>query len=240
MSWGEVGKINNNYKRALNEQMRDLKFQEMRIITSTGTYTPPKTGLYKVICVGAGGDGGCGTASNTYGGGGGAGGGVAIKTLKLSASSSYSVTVSTTASFVYDSNTILTATSGGGGSYYQASTGGTASGGDSNYVGTSGDYTGKTVEYIAPAPGGVSVFLSGLYMKPSPEINSLPVDASIGGVKTISFPYGDCILNFGGGGTGAACYYNQSTTGTNNYNTAYHATSGKPAAIIIVPLEMEE
>ena len=48
MSWGEVFKINKNMKRALNEQLRDLKFQEVKIITSTGTYTPTKTGLYKV------------------------------------------------------------------------------------------------------------------------------------------------------------------------------------------------
>ena len=57
MSWGEVGRLNNNFKKPLNEQMRDMQYKPLRIITSTTTYKPEKTGLYKIICVGAGGDG---------------------------------------------------------------------------------------------------------------------------------------------------------------------------------------
>lgn len=235
MSWGEVGKINNNYKRALNEQMRDLKFQELHIITSTGTYTPPKTGLYKVICVGAGGKGAASGVSGSVGGTGGGGGGVAIKTLKLSVGSSYSVTVGTTASFVYDTDTILTATAGGDASgSSKVGTGGTASGGDTNYIGGAGLKTDSS--YVVAEGGTVGVFLSGLYTKP---VEIAPLAVAYGDTsQAVNFPFGGCILNYGGGGAGAGCRYK-----TNNEGDTWseiRSMPGKPAAIIIAPLEMEE
>lgn len=232
MSWAEVGKLNKNMKRALDEQLRDLKFQELEIITSTKTYTPSKTGLYKVICVGAGGNGGYTGASNVWGSGSGGGGGVAVKTLRLSKNSGYAVTVSTTASFVYDDTTIITATSGGSGGYANAGLAGSASGGDANYSGTIGSKTGDGVSYFVPAPGGVGVFISGLYTKPSPAITTL-LDPTDGSTRAIGFEYGDCLLNYGGGGTGTV-------TKTGNSGGNGYRTNGKPAAIIIAPLEMEE
>ena len=123
MSWAEVFKINKNMKRALNEQIRDLKCNPMRVITTTQSFTPEKTGLYKVICVGAGADsyGNTTSYSSDMIAEAGSGGGVALKTIKLYSSKSYNVTVSTTASFAYDS-TALTATPGVKGTYNNAAT----------------------------------------------------------------------------------------------------------------------
>ena len=136
MSWSEVFKINKNMKRALDEQMRDAIALPMRIITTSTTYTPEKTGIYKVICVGAGGKSGGATGSSMSGvyGDSGGGGGVAIKTLKLLSSESYNITVGSSASF----SNILTATSGGNGAKNSPGSGGTATGGDYNFSGGNG------------------------------------------------------------------------------------------------------
>lgn len=235
MSWGEVFKINKNMKRALNEQLRDLKFQEIKIITSSGTYTPTKTGLYKVICVGAGGDGKYATTAGRYGGSGGGGGGVAISTLNLSSSGSYTVTVSSTASFVYSDEITLTATAGGmGDGYSYGGSGGTASGGDNNYSGTSGSYVNETT-FQAPPAGSVGVAISGLTRSPATYVSTLTYTySSTTTTYIVNFIYGDSILNYGGGGTGAA-----GGSGNAGSYTSY-ATAGKPAAVLIVPLELEE
>ena len=166
MSWSEVFKINSNMKKPLNEQMRDMKYNPMRVITSSMSYTPEKTGLYKVICVGAGGGSKTsvsGNASYAYINSGGAGG-VAIKTIRLTAGTTYSVTVSTTASF----GTMLTATAGetpDNDNFYSAS-GGIASGGDYNYTGGKGTNSKNIVSSTDTIKGGdVGVFISDLYFE---------------------------------------------------------------------------
>ena len=99
MSWGEIYKINNNFKKSFNELLIDSIYNPIRIITQTGTYVPEKTGKYRVICIGAGADSGYDfTSTSCYQGGGGAGG-VAIKDMRLTSGTSYNVTISTTASF---------------------------------------------------------------------------------------------------------------------------------------------
>lgn len=232
MSWGEVYKINSNMKKPINEQLRDMKYNPIRVITATGTYTPEKTGTYKVICVGKGGDGAVDKTSspNNYRAAAGGGGGVAIRTMRLSRGTSYSVTVSTTASFA-DGSTIVTATGGGSAT---SRSGGTASGGDSNYSGTAGGYT--STEFLGATPGSVGVELSGLSCSPAPVIGTLTDNLSASttaGAHVISLAYGRCILEYGGGGNGAAYYSNSS-------NADGITTPGRPAAVIIVPLEMEE
>lgn len=235
MSWGEVFKINSNMKKPINEQLRDMKYQAVRIITTTTTYKPEKTGMYKIICVGKGGDGGYESVSNAsfYGLSGG-GGGVAIKTMRLSSSTNYSVTVGTTASFAAGSTTI-TAIAGSPSTSVSSGTvgaGGTASGGDYNFSGT----TGRRIaaEFNAPVGGSVGVWIDGLSNTPAPHVGTL-IEASGASplVYCIGYAYGDSILNYGGGGTGAG-FYTSST-----YRGGY-STAGKPAAVIIIPLEMEE
>lgn len=229
MSWAEVFKINSNMKKPLNEQLRDLKFQPIKIITATGTYTPEKTGTYRVICVGAGGNGAstC-TSAAYYTSSSGGGGGVSIKTLKLLSSSSYNVTVGTTASFSYGSNSI-TATAGGNASSGTGSatggTGGTASGGDYNYPGNAG--TGSKGHKIFNAPGSVGVYIGDLSRSTSAWLTVVDT--------CFELKYGDSILGYGGSGNGFA-YYKTSTSG----DYAAVLTTGLPAAVIIIPLELEE
>lgn len=218
MSWAEVFKINSNMKKPLNEQLRDMKYQPIRIITATGTFTPEKTGLYKVICVGAGGKGDGGSSDGVSGGAGG----VAIKTLRLLSTVSYDVTVSTTASFAYDS-TAITATSGTKGtSSNGGGAGGTASGGDYNYPGGAGDNDGS--RGVCATPGSVGVHLDGLS-------RSVSKWAALEGGLVCELRYGDSILGYGGGGNGV--YVSGST------QSSHANTEGLPAAVIIVPLEME-
>lgn len=223
MSWAEVLKINNNTKKALNEQLRDMKFQPMRVITSSTTYTPEKTGIYKVICVGQGGDGYATTSSSSYHACGGAAGGVAIKTLELSSSQTYNVTVNATASF----GSIMTATAGTSSS--SGGVGGTATGGDYNFSGSKGVET-NSQSANKPANGGsVGVYigdLSRVYF--DHHTFSAAAEAS-----NFTLMYGESILQYGGGAPGVI--YRDSASS----RLGYEAT-GLSAAVIIIPLEMEE
>jgi hypothetical protein len=227
MSWGEVYKINNNMNGALNEQIRDLSYKSIRVITAPGDYTPEKTGLYKVICVGAGGRGnGMGrNDGKTYGCGGG-GGGVAIKTLRLLKSKTYPVSFDTSTSFTYDGNVINATNGKAPEQYYLAGVGGTASGGDENYAGTNGVVT--EADSTFPRGGSVGVYIGELY-------RTLSGAVAVGqkSPQSCMYTYGDSLLSYGGGGTGAGYYEDSNNYGEINLN-------GLPGAVIIIPLEMEE
>ena len=228
MSWGEVFKINSNMKKPLNEQLREARFLPLRIITSNATFTPEKTGIYKVICVGAGGSGTYYGATDEERGSGGSGG-VAIKTVKLVKGTGYSVTVGTTASFSYGSGS-LTATAGTATSIvyksYEVGAAGTASGGDYNYAGQPGNYQSSSTQGSCPTPGSVGVFISELSRSSSRWV-------VLGGIST-EILQGNSILGYGGGGS-AAFRAKTSTESTYDWGT----TPGLPAAVIIIPLEME-
>ena len=222
MSWSEVFKINKNMKRALNEQMRDAIALPMRVITVNTTYTPEKTGLYKVICVGKGGNSGGQDGSYSYDvyAGSGGGGGVAISTLKLLSSQSYNVTANTTASF----GNILTAYAGGAGAKNVAGSGGGAEGGDFNFSGGSGNKgTSANVSFDG---GGVGVAIVGLSRK-------IIVHDSKNDYHNVDVLYGESILSYGAGAP--ASIYRDA-----NANYYCSSRSGLPAAVIIIPLEMEE
>lgn len=222
MSWSEVFKINSNIKKPLNAQIRDMTCLPMRVITSSTTYKPEKTGIYKIICVGAGGSSGGergNNSSNTIANSGG-GGGVAIKTLRLLSTQSYNVTVGSTASFSSE----LTATAGSGGTSSSVGSGGTASGGDYNYTGGSGKGdNGNTNQSVDG--GGVGVAITGLSRKIIVHESNLTD-------YNVDLVYGDSILSYGGGAP--SMMYSSSTY------YYYLSKTGQPAAVIIIPLEMEE
>lgn len=155
--WAELKKIvNSNIKVPLNEQLHNFFFTPTTIITTTGTWICPKSGKYRVICVGAGGNG----SDYSYGRTGGAGG-VAIKNINMVMGTEYNITVGTTASF----SSILTATAGQD-AWSGSAGGGTGSGGDYNYTGQSG----KTqTSYSVLNGSSVGVFLSGLTSPPVVE-----------------------------------------------------------------------
>jgi hypothetical protein len=145
---------------------------------------------------------------------GGGGGGVAIKTLKLTKNTAYNVTVSTTASF----SNILSATGGAANTDTgsTASAGGTASGGDYNFTGEAGEIFSTKDRHARG--GSVGVYIT--------ELSRSHVLKTSSTIMTFS---GDCLLNYGGGGISVYDINNTSYTST-----------GFPAAIIIIPLEMEE
>lgn len=214
MSWGEMSRINNNMKKTLNEQLVDMRFNAVQVITETSTFTPSKSGLYKVICVGAGGTATSQSSSGTTYYIAGSGGGVAIKNMRLTVGTSYNITISTTASF----GNIMTAT-GGATRTYSAISVGTASGGDYNFDGEAGEMRSGTDN---PCRGG-SV---GVYI---PTLSRM---SQIGDFNNNEMLYGDGIINYGGGGPVVYCYYNSE-------NKKVFTVSGQPAAVIIIPIEME-
>ena len=221
MSWGEVFKVNNKIKKPINKLLFEKKYFPIRVITTTGTYTPEKTGLYRVICVGAGGDGFYRTYNNNFTNCGGGGGGVAIKDMTLTSTTSYNATISTTASF----GSTLTATAGlkavntESAGYTQYPIGGTASGGDYNFTGETGEYDTINKANNNSRGGSVGVVIG--------ELMSYRYSLRRSGLVA----YGDSLLGYGGGGTSSTLYENSSST---NFTEV-----GLPAAIIIIPLELE-
>ena len=221
MSWGELFKVNNNPKKPINKLLFEKKYFPYRIITSTGTYKPEKTGLYRVICVGAGGNGVYKTSSSNFKLYGGGGGGVAIKDMVLYSTTSYNVTISTTASF----NGTLTATAGltATGSYSnitQTPDGGTASGGNYNYAGESGQSGQVYRDPLTTIGGSVKAVIG--------ELLTYRCETTRNG----TLAYGDSLLGYGGGGS--------ATVFEDDGSYIDHVTYGLPAVVIIIPLEMEE
>ena len=217
MSWGEVYKINSNMKKPLNEQIQSIKCLPIRLITASTTFTPEKTGVYKVICVGAGGAGYAyktTNSGNTVFSSGGGSGGVAVKVLTLNSGTKYNVSIGTSASF----GNIMTTTGGTAGNYYIQdgaiySTGGTATGGDYNFAGAAGESGYATSGTFKGA--SVNVWFTEL----------TPMPTTIDGLTT-----GDGVLRYGGGGSASRTAY----------NSVNSDVAGQPAAVIIIPLEMEE
>lgn len=215
-----VGNVNTKLTQ-MSTQMRDSKVVPMRIITASTTYTPEKTGTYRVICVGKGGDGYVSTSSN-YHPEAGSGGGVAIKDIRLVKSQSYNITVSGTSSF----STLLTATAGGD----RGGTGGTGTGGDYNYTGEIGEEIENYTAEIPARAGAVGVAIVGLTQF---------LSSSVSFTDAVSFELrqGGGLLGYGGGGSGVCHNIGGSTDSANRKG---FAQSGQPAAVIIIPLELEE
>ena len=185
--------VNDNFDKPLNQQIREMQYIGSYVFTSSTTFTPDKSGYYKVIVVGAG---GANDAASDYFASGGAGG-VAIKNMHLLSTQEYTIDIQNGNSTF---NKDVAATAGGDGHsgfYGVGGAGGTASGGDFNYDGLWG-----TVRVNNPPNGGsVGVFIPGLMLPYSTET-------------------GLGILGYGNGGA------------------SRNAAGG--AAIIIIPLELEE
>lgn len=238
MSWAEVGKINNNFNKPLNEQIRDNQFQGAYVFSepTTGyrepvlkTFKPDKSGYYKVIVVGAGGNHKSGISSGTYYISTGGSGGVAIKTIHLSSSDEYSM------EFTYDGNATfngtVAATHGGDASGSTASMspgdGGTAGGGDFNYPGVKGinNSGSRDNDQVLAKGASVGVNIVGL-MK---SFNALQTNIYQDNLYFAVAESGEGILGYG-------C----SAGWTSDRYHAVAITQTGSAAIIIIPLELEE
>ena len=141
-----------------------------QVFTSSGTFTAPFAGVYKVTCTGCGGSGGGGPAAG-YGATAGAGGGTAIKWAALTALQAVTVTIGTGGTGVSTTSqatgnaggtcsfgAICSATGGGGGPTSGASVGGVGSNGDINLsgAGVSAAPSNVSAGGFNPQVGGVS------------------------------------------------------------------------------------
>jgi len=173
-------------------------FSEAQVFTSSGSFTVPDSGKFKVTIIGGGASGGSRYDSAASGGGGGSGGSIIKWFSGATAGATATVTVGSagasvtnasgnsggSSTFVLSGFTTLTANGGSGGSeYITAGVGGTASGGDVNIDGQRGGDAGysDTDQNIATI-GGSTIL-------------------GLGGVK-FSLVTGVSATGYGGGGTG--------------------------------------
>lgn len=210
MSWAEVHKINEN--TAMN------KFNSATILRTSTTFTVPKTGYYKIFCIGSGGASSTsGSAANT-----GGGGGVAEKTAKLDKNQTYTVTVGSTVSFVStlsdttDKNYISMSATGG----TTGGDGGTATGFDSTYLTYTGQ-SGRSFSSGIRQGGSVGCYVTSLMEK------NISLGYSTNSAYTFSVKSGLGICGLGGGG-GVIKQANVSHTGDN-----------QSGGIVIIPLGVE-
>lgn len=213
MSISEIAMlVNDNFNKPLNVQMRELSYVGAYLFENSTTFTPDNSGWYKIIVVGAGGDGDVdyGTANNYYGASGGSGG-VAIKTMHLLKEQSYQVEVSNSQSS-FDGTIVATAGTDGYASVSTRRPGdrGIAIGGDFNYNGQDG----ATDINATAEPRNVSVYIPGLMEKTQKIYTSDIYGATYTG-------YG--ILAHGASG------------GSDRYTEV----SGQPGCVLIIPLEIE-
>ncbi len=210
MSWAEVFKINSNFKKPINEQIRELKYSGAYLITTSRSFVAEKSGYYKVIVVSRGGNGD--KIRNTGEMKGGSSGAVAISTLHLKSGTSYPIIVNNAnSSKDYTSfNGEIICYNAVNSTYSTAGTPGTAIGGNFNYDGS-----------VASGGTGASV---GAYI---PELmqSSMSIGYNSSGNAAVIYS-GSGILGYGGGQTVSI-----------TYNAA---TSVKGGCVLIIPLEFEE
>lgn len=126
------------------------------------TFTPVKTGLYKITLVGGGNTGGTGAPAGNPSGGGGGAGATCIKWATLTAGTGYVVTVgaAATATTAVVGATTYTAGAGSAGANGPGGAGGTATNGDINISGgdgfPSGTSDGAGLNLASYGAGGVS------------------------------------------------------------------------------------
>lgn len=217
MSWPEIKKaVNSNFNKPLNEKLIEFSFPQIYVFSNSTTFTPPKNGLYKIICIGAGNSPSQDTVS-------GAAGGVAIKTQELSSASSYSISIANGAVFnnaIYGNGATQLSSA-----YNYRCVGGTALGGDFNFAGGDGVYRYRPVDGTYDNGASVGVFLHGISDKYAYTLKT-PRDAD----DPVTLYGGHGILGFGSGEAYASIY-------SNGYYVARspHGNAG----VIIIPLDLD-
>lgn len=213
MSISEIAMlVNDNFNKSLNVQMRELAFNPMYLITSGTSFTPEKSGWYRIICVGKSG-GGSFSSSKQYGGGSA---GVSISTMRLDSSITYPMTISTSPTTASSFDGTMMAYGGGNATASAYGDGGTATGGDYNYNGKSGaEMTEDSLYSIQGAD--VGVVISGLY-----DI----IGSAHSGKYSAYTGRGICGYGGGQGGMGG--------------DTIISSSIKPTGCILIIPLELEE
>lgn len=217
--------VNSNFTKPLNEQARELAYAGSYLFVSSRSFIPDKTGWYKVIVVGAGGESDSHNPSNgtNYLATGGSGG-VSISTVHLKSSETYSIEVESTQSSF---NNIMIATAGTAGIAYPSSSrdagdGGIASGGDFNYSGLSGNITSFNYYDLRGLAGSdVGVYIPELMRR---ETIAVSYTNSNDQINTGQLYSGYGILGYG----------------ASNGEGYANVTPIKGGCVLIIPLEFEE
>ena len=209
--------VNNNFEKPLNEQVRDLKYFGSYLFVNDTSFSPDKSGWYKIICVGKGGATQIGSEGGNYGGSGG----VAISTLNLISTESYKITISTHQHNASSFDEKIFAYGGGDGSYSGNGVGGVASGGQFNYNGLSGSSA------TSSAGADVGVFIPELMKNKELITSSTLTGQTYSSTHSISSGFG--ILGYGGGQGGRKL---------SQYNSILSPIS--TGCVLIIPLELTE
>lgn len=226
MSIGELTMlVNDNFDKPLNQQIRDMKYLPSYLFTSSRSFSVSKTGWYKVIVVGAGGENFIywnGSVQTIYTGGSG---GVAVSTLYLDKNNLCEIEVHTdgfnTATgyykFLYEDNDLRAYNGETAVDRYTdvPGKGGTASGGDFNYNGLDGS------TYRTNAIGtDVGVFI--------PELMKVKTTIMCSDNTAVTAVSGNGILGYGCG------------SGTYAVKTNSVSTPKASGCVLIIPLELTE
>lgn len=208
--------VNNNFDKPLNEQMRDLKYLGSYLFVNDTSFSPDKSGWYKIICVGKGGATQIDSEGVNYGGSGG----VAISTLNLISTESYKITISTQQHNASSFDEKIFAYGGGDG-YSSNGVGGVASGGQFNYNGLSGSSA------TSSAGADVGVFIPELMKNKELITSSTLTGQTYSSTHSVSSGFG--ILGYGGGQGGRKL---------SQYNSILSPIS--TGCVLIIPLELTE
>lgn len=229
--------VNDNFTKPLNQQIRDYSLMPMWLFTASTTFTPTKTGIYRIICVGAGGQGGSTISGGSGNKGGGGAGGIVIGIKSLNKDTSYNITVSNNASF----GNLMTAYAGGNATYSREvipGTGGSGSGDDCTiYPGNNGStYKGGDVGIFSLGMVG----FGGAGYSDSRSSGQGGGGGGFGGggggryfyTGTGTSPKGGNGGNGFGGGRGASSN-TPATTGGGDIDTTYNCGEGGSAAVFV-------
>lgn len=213
--------VNDNFTVPLNKQMRDNRFLPARIIETTQDFVVERSGWYKIICVGAGGDSTVGSGSGTSGGAGG----VSISTKLLTKGDIVPVSISDGTTSIQFFG--MTAEKGGDATSEEAGSGGNAYGGEENYKGLDGKRASES-----PNNNGAGV---GVYI---PELSFRNLTQTVAWSESSSYSAGYATLIIApsllGYGHSSTQYYKPS--GGSPRQESYSGA----AACIIIPLEYTE
>lgn len=219
MSWAQISKQ--------LEIERDNSFNNIYVFESSTTFTAPKKGYYKIICVGAGGTAyASGVTSSDYmyhNCMSGAAGGVAIKNKSMLANDTLTIAISSSGVATCDG---MTANFGGNAYDFSsaadtAPVGGTATGGVWNYKGSNGAkrYRGSNPTVING--GSIGCILPGLMTRDDAIANTARAYSGWG--------------LYGHGGGAGACSMNTGNMSSDFVNIT-GVSDKQPAAVIIIPL----
>ena len=215
--------VNDNFTVPLNKQMRDNRFLPARIIESSQDFVVERSGWYKIICVGAGGEGEF--RSNVQERRSGGAGGVAISAKLLNKDDVIPISISQGTTTIQSFGMI--AEKGGDATSTKSGSGGNAYGGDENYAGLDGK---PANEYNNNNGAGVGVYIPELSFRNLTQTVHYDESYNYNAVNA-TLTIAPSILGYG---------HSSTQYSGDSPSSSYLESYSGPAACIIIPLEYTE